>query len=229
MADEYSRWWLTARAAPWHITKTKASYLVQRPKLFVHAVFGILSAAAALDVRVAQRRWRSSVIPTLICFWKYFRVPLYDPEVNPEFRIDEPRWPLESHDWMPLVDWHVSVYSHPSSVLGPFGPRFNRYWTKNDQNGNLVAHLHLVPSVIAAVLARMFYKSRRIKWRHEQMRVYFILLSDLIWGFFTRSFGEIHVSLSVILTSLTCSTNHTWPTFKKTAHRTALQFVTYSV
>jgi hypothetical protein len=65
---------------------------------FVHAVFGILSAAAALDVRVAQRRCRSSAIPTLICFWKYFTVPLYNPEINPEFRIDEPRWAHESHD-----------------------------------------------------------------------------------------------------------------------------------
>ena len=117
----------------------------------------MLSAAAALDVRVAQRRWRSSAIPTLICFWKYFTVHLYDPEVNPKFCIDEPRWALESHDRMLLVEWHVSVSSHPSLVLGPLGRLFNGYWTKNDPNGNLVVHLHLVPtSIIAAFLTHVF-------------------------------------------------------------------------
>lgn len=166
--------------------------------------------------------------------WSVFgsnsRVPLYDPEVNPEFRIAEPRWALESHDWMPLVDWHVSVSSHPLSVLGPFGRLFSGYWTKNDRNGNLVAHLHLVPSVIAAVLANVFISldaSDEVMNRGAFISYYYRIWFEV--RVFTRNFGEIRVSLSVILTALTRSTNQTWPTFKKTAHRTALQFVTYSV
>ena len=122
MADDCSPWWLTIRAAHWHITKTKASYLVQRLKLFMHTIFGILSKAAALDVRVAQRCWEPSAIPTLICFWKNFRVPFYDPEVNLEFRFDEPRWaPWIS--WLNDLRWfpRFCIFT-PIVVLGTIRP-----------------------------------------------------------------------------------------------------------
>jgi len=87
---------------------------------------------------------------------------------------------------MALVDWHVSVSSHPSSVLGPFGRLFSGHWTKNDRNGNLVAHLHLVPaSVIVAVLAHVFISldaSDEVRNRGAFISYYYRF--DLKWDFF---------------------------------------------
>jgi hypothetical protein len=93
---------------------------------------------------------------------------------------------------MPLVDWHVSVSSHPSSVLGPFGRLFNGHWTKNDRNGNLVAVLHLVPtSVVAVVLADVFKSldaSDEVMNRGAFISYYFRIWFEMVCTITLRNF-----------------------------------------